>query len=280
MRTEIEIPCQWNRTILEEIVTENQRGEPSRPVINAVYGSLPRGVLGNGRAQGTVVDVEDYVGYRNYARSQNVDFYYTLNAPHTPRYIMENEREIENDLHWIMDELQPDALIMASQGLMRKVRFILGDIPIHISSIARVSKARDIGKYLDFEPKKIIVQHDVGRNFRDLEDINRRGEELGIDITVMLTESCLRRCPDMRAHYDHVGQGGDDRNFHFGCSSQKLLHPHELLKANVIRPEDVGFYENRGISHFKITGRSKRVEWLPLVTRAYSERNFKSTPRG
>ena len=53
-----------------------------------------------------------------------------------------------------------------------------------------------------------------------------------------------------------------------------MIYPRELLKANVIRPEDMRFYERMGIDLFKITGRSKPAAWLPEVARAYLKMGY------
>jgi collagenase-like PrtC family protease len=177
-------------------------------------------------------------------------------------------------LSWIVDDFNANALVIASNDLMKLVRKEYRDAEIFVSTIAGVRNWQDAEKYLPIEPKRIIVHHDTNRNFKDLEYMVEKANKNGVDVEVMLTESCLRHCPVRDEHYEWVGKGKDDHGFHSFCNTEKIMAPREMLKANFIRPEDIEIYENMGVKHFKITGRSKRPEWLPEVVKAYVKRNY------
>ena len=276
MKTHIEIPCHWNKAILDEIIAQNKEDSSNNIFISELYGVLPKGILGHGRSQSTLskISPDEAIEFRKYVKQKGIKFNYLLNSPQFIEKGTKLEEVIEY-IDWVGNELKPDAVIITSYELMQIIRNKFKDLPIHISTIARISKEKDIEKYLDINPERIIVQHDVNRNFEDLKEIIKRGQKLEINIELMLTESCLRRCSYMQDHYNLVGIGKDDKLFHFKCNKEKVLFPREILKSNFIRPEDISFYEGMGVNNFKITGRSKKAEWLPLVTKAYLERDFK-----
>ena len=271
----LNIPCHWDRSVLGDVL--NQSTNSKGIIITEMYGCLASGVIGHGRDPNTVfsIGIDEALEFREYVKECKIKFSYLLNTPFSTIRIKSDLVEIERYIEWIGKEFKPDAVVIASYELMKVFRNKFRDLPIHVSTIARVSRREDIDKYGDIFPKKIIVQHDVNRNFNDLEVIIERAAEIGIDVELMLTESCLRKCPYMQGHYDHVGRGRDDKMFHFTCNSEKLASPSEILKANFIRPEDMYIYESMGINSFKITGRSKKSLWLPEVIRAYLNRDFK-----
>jgi len=57
--------------------------------------------------------------------------------------------------------------------------------------------------------------------------------------------------------------------------SQEARIPEEIIKSPWIRLEDCSAYENIGISHFKIFGRTKPTEWIFRCAEAYSNREYK-----
>jgi len=91
----------------------------------------------------------------------------------------------------------------------------------------------------------------------------------------MVTESCLFHCPKRDAHYQYLARADKDAPFHTTCNTKKLTYPREfLLAGGIVRPEDIHLFEEMGIRHFKVTGRSKPASWLPEVVRAYQRREY------
>jgi collagenase-like PrtC family protease len=94
-------------------------------------------------------------------------------------------------------------------------------------------------------------------------------------VEILVTESCLYRCPMRDAHYKSLAGGGADKPFHVTCNARKLTSPREfLLAGGLVRPEDTGKFEEMGVKYFKISGRSKPAGWLPEVVRAYQTRDY------
>ena len=206
-------------------------------------------------------------------KSLKIDFVYLLNAPFTFKTNKPVDK-IKNYLNWVVDKLQADALMISSYPLMQYVRKIYPDIPIYISTIAGIKTAEQLEQYRNISPSRLVVHHDVNRNFDDLSELVQKARDWGIDVELMATESCLRGCPNRETHYKYLGEGNIDKPFHTTCNRQKITYPREFIKANIIRPEDMSFYNAMGINLFKITGRSKPAAWLPEVTSAYLKRKY------
>ena len=266
------IPCHWDENTLDVIL---KQGERNGITVKEMYGVSPWSPIGHGRNPSVLnkIKEEEMHKFRNLLKNGGINFAYILNSSLTDKDVEKDIIEIKKHIEWVLFELSPDSLIITSLKIMRLVREI-SDIPITVSTIARVQTVADLDKYLEINPSKLVVQHDVNRNFTELKKLIEFTKKKNISIEVMLTESCRRRCPLMVDHYNAVGKGGEDISFHRNCNSKKLSSPEELLLANFIRPEDVSFYEKLGVRHFKITGRSKKSSWLSQVVIAYLNREF------
>jgi len=58
------------------------------------------------------------------------------------------------------------------------------------------------------------------------------------------------------------------------CRYKLFTQPEEFIKANWIRPEDVGYYEDTGINSLKIIDRNRKTQDIVFALRAYLERRF------
>jgi collagenase-like PrtC family protease len=272
-KTQLTIPCHWDKAILDKILRICSRVEDIE--IKEIYGCLAKGPIGHGRAFSAVPNInkKDAVDFKKYVEDLGLKFIYLLNAP----FSFSKNKDVEkigNYLDWIINDFRADALMITSLELMKFVRENYPGVPIYISTIAGIRKKEDLKGFLEVRPKRVVLHHDVNRNFKDLAKIIKFAKEKNIEVEIMLTESCLRRCPDRNAHYQYLGNGSIDGSFHATCNEKKLTCPREFLKANFIRPEDMHAYEAMGIKIFKITGRSKPAAWLPEVVGAYLKRSY------
>jgi collagenase-like PrtC family protease len=274
--TQLIAPLHWDLEVLKQIAEQNKHYSGIK--ITSFYGALARGVVPHGRNATSVTDItkEDAIQFNQKLHKNGFSSIYLLNAPFAIDSLQKEKQVIEY-LDWIVNKFKADAVTISSYELMQFVRQLYPKFPIYVSTIAGVNSVEDFKKYLDINPTRIVLHHDTNRNFNALKQIVKLANNLKIETEFMLTESCLRRCPNREAHYRFLGKPESeqiDKPFHLTCNSRKLIHPFELLLANVIRPEDIKYYEGMGISHFKLTGRSKPSKWLPEVTQAYLQRSY------
>jgi collagenase-like PrtC family protease len=276
--TELTIPCHWNYATISQILAQENLANNIR--VSEVYGVLAQGgPVGHGRKPDSVAQVtpEEAIDYRRALGELGIRFSYLLNAPFSLRDNPVKKEALDAYLEWVLTEFQPDALTISSYELMRYVRSYDPKIPIHVSTIAGVKTVDDLKLFMDIHPNRLVPHHDVGKQWSDLQALQEYAQEHGVELELMVTESCLYQCPSREAHYRSLGGSGarEDKPFHLTCNSRKLLHPHELLMAGgIIRPEDLELYEQQGVGIFKVTGRSKPAEWLPETVGAYQRRRY------
>lgn len=269
------IPCHWNKDVISQILASNRFASTT---VTEVYGALAQGgPVGHGRSSDSVINVEkeEALDYRKFLGSKGLLFTYLLNAPFRFTGDFDQKKALGDYLDWILSDLRPDALTISSHELMRYVRSIDSKVPIHISTIAGIRTVNELRDYMDIRPDRVVPHHDTGKNWQDLIDLASFGKDNGVKVELMVTESCLYRCPSRRAHYEHLAYGRKDEPFHLTCNARKMINPSEfLLAGGVVRPEDLNMFKEMGVAYFKITGRSKPADWLPETVEAYQQMRY------
>jgi collagenase-like PrtC family protease len=250
--------------------------EEGLPVVE-VYGSLAWSPIGHGRASCTTIeaDKESAIAFRRFLAKHGILFTYLLNAPFRLNSFRRSD-ELNLYLDWVLGELQPDALTISSLELMRLVRHRNSTIGIHVSTIAGVRTPEELNPFLEIRPNRVVPHHDLGKDWTLLRNLTEYAAKNGIEVEVLVTESCICQCPWRDAHYSSLRKpGSDDLPFHLKCNSLKLEQPYEWLMAGgAVRPEDITLLEEHGAHLFKLSGRDREPEWLPEVVTAYQDRHY------
>jgi collagenase-like PrtC family protease len=265
-------PCPREISSLVEIC--NLNSEVSTLKMKETYGVPISGIIPDGRVRDsrTSISREEAVRLCEAVHDKGLEFNYLLNAPYT---LDENgQTALREYIDWIVRGFKADSVTISSFDLMKFIRKKYPDVKINVSTIAGVLNFGDMNRYLTINPKKVIVHHDLNRNFGDLSRILEEGDKKGVEIEIMLTESCIRNCPQRGDHYTAIAQGESDISFHRRCNTLKIARPVEFLRANLVRPEDLKIYEEMGVRNFKITGRSKGPGWMLEVVKAYLQRSY------
>jgi collagenase-like PrtC family protease len=115
---------------------------------------------------------------------------------------------------------------------------------------------------------------------RDLPEIRRLVQACRFaEIELPVNIGCLLRCPLARTHaarLSHSSKPGAqpvDPCTRW-CLGEKRQDPVNLVRADFIRPEDLGRYEALGVQHFKIVDRSCSSDALVERVTAYYERRW------
>ncbi len=270
-------PCHFDYDVADIIFHEN--GMHDDLLVTELYGAVSNEIIRHGRSREAVKNItrEEAVKFKNYLSAKDIGFIYLLNAPFNFDNTKDIKIKVDEYLDWVVNELKPEAVTISSHDLAKFVRSRYGSLKIYVSTIAAVSNIEQYDNFMDVEPSRIVLQYDTNRNWFQLESLAKHTQSVGVEIELMLNESCIRDCANRQAHYAALGatKEGWDARFLTSCNSRKLIYPYELLKSNYIRPEDIRMYEDIGVNKFKITGRSKKAEWLPKVIEAYQDRRFK-----
>src|SRR3990172_10429297 len=166
--TQLTVPCHWNKEIVNQIVSIPQTEGIG---VGEIYGAMANGgPVGHGRAAESVVAIslQEAIDFRTFADSQGLRFTYLLNAPFKAKSDSESRKELQRYLNWVLNELKPNAVTIASLDLMREVRHIDQNVEIHISTIAGVRYIQDLEQYLEVQPNRVVPHHDVGKDWKSL----------------------------------------------------------------------------------------------------------------
>ena len=99
----------------------------------------------------------------------------------------------------------------------------------------------------------------------------------GIELELMISETCLHKCSFRSIHYRKQTETKSDFSTDWymnNCTFLRIMNPEEIFKASWIRPENLEYYKKLGIRNFKISGRSKTPEWTRRCLQAYINRYY------
>ncbi|MCG7934253.1 MAG: hypothetical protein JAY68_06360 [Candidatus Thiodiazotropha taylori] len=269
------VPAHISAPLLTDVV-RNQHEVPGRAVVDEAYGCLSSSILGHGRSTKSVVPVEslqEVKAYRDKIQGYGVSFSYLLNAPYKSTRVNSNEafRHVVD----VIETVCPDSVTVSSLEIARMVREVDPAMDITISTIAGIQCPKELIPYLNIQPRTIVPHHDLGKDFDKLGVLCKFAHGEGIDIRLLVNESCIYKCRKRSAHYKHLASGMNDDVFQGWCNQLKYDSPALWLESGWIRPEDISLFQSRfGIRYFKISGRAKPVSWLEETVSAYVQGTY------
>ncbi len=142
---------------------------------DAVYGGVSHFSLRI--RSGKEFTIETFKEGIDYAHSLGKKVYVTING-----FPFNSQIELLKNHIKAMSELNPDALIVATPGVVGLCREIAPNIPIHLSTQANVMNYLDAKVYYDMGVRRIIAAREI--SLKDVEEIKKRLPDLEIEIFV------------------------------------------------------------------------------------------------
>jgi collagenase-like PrtC family protease len=151
------------------------------------------------------------------------------------------------------------------------------DIGIELSTIYHINSLYQMETLLQRYPKIKKVCMNLQRN-RDMKFLKEFNKVFGayIDVEVMVNEFCLYHCPNRNACYmNHQNVKTVEESKMFSnypmrdCIYARATDFAEWLKTRFILPEWLKYYNDIGINHFKITGRTSSTDFILKVLKIY-----------
>jgi putative protease len=246
---------------------------------DAVYGSTSTFSL-RIRA-GKEFDMDSYAEGIEYAHSLGKKVYSTVNS-----FPFNSQLKLyENHIAKIA-ELKPDALIVASPGVVKIAHKIAPNIPIHLSTQANVMNAMDAEVYYDLGVKRIVVAREI--SLKDCAAIKAHLPNLEIEVFVhgSMCFAYSGRCLISALQTGRVSNRGSCAN---DCRFPYEIYAHNPETSTTFRldeEEGIGTYimnakDMNMASHIdeilasgvidtlKIEGRTKSPYYAGVVTKAY-----------
>jgi putative protease len=242
---------------------------------DAVYAGLPETSL---RANLNYFDLSTLIEAVEYTHSIGKKIYITLNL-----FTHENDLgNVENCVH-SFTEAQPDAFIVSDPGVLRLLKKIKSNVPIHISTQANITNSESVKFWQEAGAKRIILAREL--HFTEIKKIRAISENIEIEIFIhgamcmaysgrcilsnVLTGrdanrgECAQTC---RWRYYLVEETRPTQSFQIDQDARGsyILNSKDLCLIDKI-PE----LKDIGIDAYKIEGRTKNIFYVSLTARAY-----------
>ncbi len=247
--------------------------------VRVFFGGFPISLTGAGRPPFILPEV-DREGFQRHLRvihRGGRQFYATVNSndlglhEYRTGYLEAFLREVADLL-----DLGVDGLVVAIPALMEAVHRAYPDVPMTVSSFARIRSVSQAEYFLRLGADTVVLE-EGNRDFDLIEGLVRAGAR----VEILTNQTCIRECP-FRAHHLNTSSlcsqpGGDQLWFEFPileCGLEVVRDPRKLISSIWVRPEDLATYEDVGVHRFKISGRNRSTEWLAGVAEAYARRQY------
>ena len=226
---------------------------------------------------------EEFAKGIEYAHSLGKKVYCTINGFPFNSQLKLYEKHIAK-----MAELNPDAFIISSPGVVKMAKAIAPNIPIHLSTQANVMNSYDAAVFYDMGVKRIIAAREI--SLKDCEAIKKAIPDLELEIFVhgSMCFAYSGRCLISALQKGRVPNRGSCAN---DCRFPYEIYAHNPETNTTFKLEEeseVGTYimnakdlnlashikeilDSGVIDSLKIEGRTKSPYYVAVVTRAYRQ---------
>ena len=270
--------------LLDGIKTLNEKYENK---IVEVYGSDRAHAFLAARPDFRLPEIEqnELIKYVSKANKINVAFNYTMNTifPGSKDFLEQHLKEIEN---WIkfLENIGVYRITVANPLLLEIIRNVSKNIKLEISTIAHIDAVTQLKYYnLHYNVDKFCGNLIKNRSFKFLKSAGDWCKRNDCTYEVMVNEFCGVGGSDFATHclyrdscylFHSTNKTKEDalkfNNFPMEyCMSSRKTDPCNWLRMRFVRPEDLKIYNQFGINHFKITGRTGSTEYLLKVAEGY-----------
>lgn len=248
--------------------------------VSTFFGGFPVQLVGGGRPPQILPNIgpERFREHVAAVHRQGRKFFATLNSndlglkEYRPGYVAEFQREVRTLL-----EIGVDGFVVALPALIEAIREEWPDVPISVSTFARIRTATQAEYFLHLGARTVILE-EANRDFRLIRALVRMGAE----VEILVNQSCLPSCP-YRGHHLNTSSlasqpGAPSPSFEYPlleCGLEYIRDPAKIISGIFVRPEDLAVYEEAGVSRFKISGRNRSTDWLVQVANAYARREYR-----
>jgi len=247
--------------------------------IDSFFGGYPVQLTGGGRPPQILppVDADRFRAHLEVVHRHSRRFFATLNSndlglkEYGPGYIDRFVGEVGE-----LIDLGVDGFVVALPTLIEAIRTEWPDIPITVSTFARVKTVTQAEYFLRMGARTIILE-EANRDFRLIRGLVR----LGAEVEILVNQTCLPSCP-YRAHHLNTSSLASQPDapclaFEYPileCGLEYVEDPSKLISGIFVRPEDLEVYEEVGVHRFKVSGRNRPTDWLVRSARAYAARSY------
>ena len=250
-----------------------------------VYGKLKNDFIGGGRPDNTLMDIEKerFESHVKKVRDAGIKFNYLLNGS----CLSNNEQDVkwQNKFKKFLSYLSKvgvNALTVTNPYILQFVKkYFKKEFTVRVSTFACIDSYEKAKYWEDMGADYICVDFvKINRDFKNLKYIVDNLKTAQIE--VLVTNSCIKNCPMIYTHTNALSHASSKNNKKesyedwslFFCQKKELENLEEYIRSPWVRPEDIKYYEDIGIEHFKITERDFPTSELVKRVKAYTERKY------
>jgi len=264
---------------------DNLIEEVKKYPIYEIYGKLKNDFIGGGRPDNTLIDIqrERFEKHVKKVREAGIKFNYLLNGSCLSN--LEQNETWQKDFKEFLSYLKSvgvNALTVTNPYILMFIKkYFSKEFTVRISTFACVDSYEKAKYWEEMGADYICVDFvKINRDFKVLKYMVDNLKHAKIEILV--TNSCLKNCPMIHTHTNalsHASMVNNEKNKYedwslFYCQKRELENLEEYIKSPWVRPEDLKYYEEIGIEHFKITERDFPTSELIKRVKAYTDRKY------
>lgn len=276
------IPSDFKEETINRLYELNEEKSEKAKVLETYGQATEIGIPNSGRVTEVLpkVNLRNLEHYVKYAKDKGIEFNYTLNPACFGNYEF-SLKGMEQLLHFLrtLYNMGINALTVTSPAIFEMVRGSGLNFNLKASAICEITSPDKSLFYKRLGANRIVLDPDITRNFEAIKNIQSVVNEA---TEIIINNVCYKHCAYKMFHYNHEAhchsrhEGQNIKDYFTNrCSIQKAGRIVNLIRLNWIRPEDLHYYYNIGIRHFKIQGRQNVVTGDVIKTlRYYMEENF------
>lgn len=292
MINKFKLGVNFDKKLLDEIIKVNSSFDNCK--VSELYGSNKETAQLAARPEFRLPDVtmEEISQYVKKAARAGIDFNFTLNSfmPFGNKKDLYNHRDEVVYLIHQLEEIGVKRITIANPLMLEIIRnHAKSDIEIEISTCMHIDTITQI-KYLyeKYGVRKICNNLNKNRDFVFLEKASDYCNKNGIIFELMVNEfcgvgangyatHCIYRDSCYMCHATNISLADsllfDNYPMNL-CTHSRDTDVVNWLRMKWIRPEDIKIYNQIGINHFKITGRTGSTDYIINTLKAYMSQNF------
>jgi collagenase-like PrtC family protease len=226
-----------------------------------VYGQITKEyIFPSGRNNIPSISMEELEEYIKQAHKYGIQFNYLLNGSHmdNSEFTSEGIDRIYSFLHRL-DDIEVDSVTITLPPLYEIIKRENFKFKVVVSTINQISNVNLANFYNQQKVSRMVLSENITRDFNRIKAIS---QNVDCDIEIIINSVCFIDCPYRIFHYDQIAQSSIMQNniatsyYSNRCFLRRIAEPESYLNIAFIRPEDLKYYEEVGVTHFKVQGRS------------------------
>ena len=249
-----------------------------------IYGKATFDPFSGGRPSRTISDSEKHevAEHIDIVHQYGFEFNYLLNGIclGNQEWTASWQTEARNFIDWLC-ERQVESVTVSIPYLLQMIKKSYPHLRVNISVYAGINSVVQAKYWEGLGADRLtLCQQTMNRDFKEIKRI--RGVVKN-ELQLIVNNRCLLGCPFRYYHCNSSAHASCNHGIMDAFSSKYCLvsckrlilsEPWRIFTAQWIRPEDLKYYEERGIGCFKLTDRMMTTDAILSIVNAYENESY------